>query len=547
MSQKLTISSASYANKLTLVKSINIQEKEQLKKRKVPQPSTYKSSTVLIPENLELLTLLAENPPFVKQCNNNIYIQAEKCAVILDLILNATIKAEQVNRISKKGFANISSYILQYHVQDYNEYIEFLIESDVLEADNHYLIGEKSKGYRFTEKYINSPLKKYPILDHGGKAKLGAAVFKNLSKPTIDEREAITNYPDLYQDLLSVTVTDLDVAEEYIYNGLYSNALSSVLDTFKARRNGNFTIYKKHTNIEKHKFIHPYIVKKQNAWYKTLHDLNKKHVYFKQDSTSNRLHTSLLRIKSECRQFLKLQGKDIISCDIKNSQPYISAFFFTPGKVDSSLKKVINKCFSKIEEQDKSLYKDIWKRITSYKKGNILPSTQRYIDLVQSGEIYEFIAINIGILHGIRRKKPIYYDRNHGKNAVFKLFFNPNKYSTLVRDIFKYYFPQVAALFEDINSIFTHTRKESERRDLQRSNNILAITLQSIESYLILDVICKNMKEKYPDIPLLTIHDAVATNPEFKEVLLEEMFTALSTHVGIKPSIKVEDWSVPIE
>lgn len=547
MLQQLLISSATTKNKCTLLEQINIQEKELIKKGKVIKPSTYKSTTVLIPENLELLTLLAENPPYVKQCNNNMYIQAEKCAVILNLIQNAIIKAESGNRISKKGFANVSSTILQNHVQDYNEYLDFLLNSGVLETDGHYIPGEKSIGFRFTEKYINSPLKKYPITDHGGNAKLGSAVFKSLSKPTIYEKDTIKNYPELYQDLLSVTVTALHVAEEYIYNGLYSNARSSVLDTFTATRNGNLTQYKNYRQTEQQNFIHPFIIRKQNTWYKTLHDLDQKRVYFKQDNTSQRLHTSVLGIKSECRQFLMLHNKNIISCDIKNSQPYISAFFFTPGKVDPSLKKVINKCFSKIEQQDKSLYKDIWKRITSYKKGNILPSTQRYIDLVQSGEIYEFIAINIGILHGIRRKNPIYYNRNHGKNAVFKLFFNPNKYGSLVRDVFKYNFPQVAALFEDINSIFTHTRKESENRGIVRSNNILAITLQSIESYLILDVICKNMKEKYPDIPLLTIHDAVATNPEFKEVLLEEMYTALFSHIGIKPSIKVEDWSVPSE
>ncbi|MBK9736918.1 MAG: hypothetical protein IPO92_18960 [Saprospiraceae bacterium] len=76
--------------------------------------------------------------------------------------------------------------------------------------------------------------------------------------------------------------------------------------------------------------------------------------------------------------------------------------------------------------------------------------------------------------------------------------------------------------------------------------NNLAILLQTIESHLILNVICRDMKDKYPDIPLGTVHDAIATNPEYTEVLLEEMKTTLTAYIGIQPSFKEEDWSIPL-
>ena len=545
MFKTLLISSVPDGATLPLVPAQNNFKPTLSKVQKVPKPSTYKTECVLIPENLELLLLLSKNPPDVKQCNNDIHIQGEKCAVIVSLIMSAYMRSENAQRISYKGFANVSAQILQKYVQDYTEYIDFLINVGVIETDNHYIKGEKSIGYRLTPEYIDAPLKECVISNHHGNSKLGAAVYNKVFIPTPEQKITMLKHPELYQDLLSVTVDDIDQAKEYIYKGLYDTSLSSVLENIRSKRNGTLTHYNKLKDDDKHNFIHPLIIRKQNDWYRSLYDLKHSRVYFKRDNTSFRLHTSLLSLKSECRHFLKLQGGNIISCDLKNSQPYISSFFFTPGVLNQNLLKILIKCFSGIKNKDEDLYKDIIKRIRYYKKGNILPSTRKYINLVQSGEIYEYISTNISIYHTIKRNKPIRYNRTQGKNCVFKLFFNPTKYDTLVRDFFRIQFPQVAALFEDINRLFTHTKKESEYRSISRSKNILAVTLQTIESYLILDVICKKIKDTYPHIPLLTLHDAIASNPEYKDLLLEELKSTFTSYIGIPPSIKVEDWSIP--
>ena len=545
MFKTLLILSVPDGTTLPLVPAQNNFKPTLSKVQKVPKPSTYKTKCVLIPENLDILLLLAKNPPEVKQCNNNIYTQGEKCAVIVSLIMSAYMRAENAQRISYKGFANVSAKILEDHVKDYKEYIKFLMDNGIIVSNNHYIPNEKSTGYMLTPEYIDAPLKEYVIFNHHGNSKLGAAVYNKVFIPTPEQKLTMEKHPELYQDLLSVTVDDIDQAKEYIYKGLYDTSLSSVLEKIRSKRNRTLTHYNKLEDDDKHNFIHPYMIRKQNDWYRSLHDLKQRRVYFKRDNTSYRLHTSLLGLKSECRHFLKLQGGNIISCDIKNSQPYISAFFFTPGILDQNLMKILNNCFSDIKNNDEYLFKDIMKRIRYYKKGNILPSTRKYINLVQSGEIYEYIAINKGDFHSIIKNKNIYYNRKHGKKCVFKLFFNPPKYDTLVRDFFRLHFPQVASLFEDINRLFTHTRRESELKGIPRSKNTLAITLQTIESYLMLDVICRDMKDKYPDIPLLTIHDAIATNPEYKDLLLEELNSTLTYYIGIPPSIKVEDWSIP--
>jgi hypothetical protein len=43
-------------------------------------------------------------------------------------------------------------------IHNYHQYLEYLISCGVLETDNHFIVGEKSRGYRFTSKY-QTPVK----------------------------------------------------------------------------------------------------------------------------------------------------------------------------------------------------------------------------------------------------------------------------------------------------------------------------------------------------------------------------------------------------
>jgi len=543
MFRNLLISSSFNSTSIVSLPTHNNVVDTKSKNPKTPQPSTYQTKFVLIPENLEILTLLANNPPLVKQCNDNLIIQGEKCAVIISLIIKAYTRAEETNRLSYKGFANVCSKILRQYVRDYNEYITFLIDAGVIVSDYYYIPDEKSTGYKLTPEYINAPLKEYAIISHQGNSKFGAAIYSNISKITPDKKAFTDKYPELYQDLLSVTVMNKHDAKKYIYNELYIPAYKSVVKSLKRKRDGSYGLFCKLTEAQKN----TYNIRKYNAWYSSIHDLDQKRVYFNQDQTSFRLHTSVIGVKSECRHFLRLYGKNIVSCDLKNSQPYLSAFFFTPGKINSDIYNILKNCLLDIKIAEPEMYRSIITRIRNFKKGDILTSTKLYINLVQSGQIYEFMSANVGLLRTIKRNRSISYDRNDGKNWIFKLFFNPINLAGYQNDIFRIRFPQVASLFEDINMLFTHSKSDKKRLKITDSGkNNLAILLQTIESHLVLNVICRDMKDKYPDIPLVTVHDAIATNPEYTDVLIDEMKTTLTAYIGIQPSIKEEDWSEPV-
>lgn len=504
--------------------------------------SSHKGTFVLIPSNIDIKLVLAKNPIKLKQCIYNINQQEDKVATILSLLVKAVARNMQMDASDIDDYVPFSTTILQDHVRDYNDYLQFLQDVGIIESDGYYIPDEKCCGYRFTEKYRYVLLKEYFIFDYKGNVKNGASVYKSFFKRTKEQRDAINKYNALYEDLCSVSMTDYSTVQEYIMNDLKEVALESVIKDFKKRRDGSWTEYKNGVESLMQTMASPRILGKQNSWISSLHALDQKHFYFKQDSTSQRLHTSVLGVKSECRKFLRLHGKEIISCDLKNSQPFISSLLFTEGPINHNISRILNKCLSNLKTENKQLNSSIFKRIKNYKSGNILPSTEQYLSLVRNGEIYEFLAIQLNKLKSESGRNFKEYDRADGKHHTFTLFFNPSSHESLARDIFRLHFPQVMSMFEDINILFTHTRRESIRKRIPYSTNTLAVLLQSIESHLILDVICKNMKEKYPEIPLLTVHDAIATNPEFKEPLEAEIYEVITDVIGAEPTIKIEEW-----
>jgi len=68
----------------------------------------------------------------------------------------------------------------------------------------------------------------------------------------------------------------------------------------------------------------------------------------------------------------------------------------------------------------------------------------------------------------------------------------------------------------------------------------LAVLLQLIESYIMIDVVCRRIANEKPDLPVFTIHDSLVTtvgNEEYIRYVMEEEILRM---VGFKPSLKIE-------
>ena len=67
-------------------------------------------------------------------------------------------------------------------------------------------------------------------------------------------------------------------------------------------------------------------------------------------------------------------------------------------------------------------------------------------------------------------------------------------------------------------------------------SNYLPIILQRIESFLILDVICKKISFMHPHIPLFTIHDSILTTQGNEAIVEEIMAREIQNWTGHKAS-----------
>lgn len=104
-------------------------------------------------------------------------------------------------------------------------------------------------------------------------------------------------------------------------------------------------------------------------------------------------------------------------------------------------------------------------------------------------------------------------------------------------------YPQPYALFDRIRELDV-PQCENERKlgySIKQHAKI-AILLQRIESYALLDVICKNINNNHPEIPLLTIHDCIATTSKYIDYVYAEIESELAALVGRPPKLEVEPW-----
>jgi hypothetical protein len=233
------------------------------------------------------------------------------------------------------------------------------------------------------------------------------------------------------------------------------------------------------------------------------------------DNTSGRYHSNITNMAKGLRPFLRINGEPLVNIDIKNSQPYLSTIILTnPGKVANMTK---NTDFALLLQSLKvSKCKDV----------------TNYINLVISGQLYEFLMSEFG-------KKGLHLTRDETKKQVLRILFDQNRMpanelNRKCKTIFKDLFPQVNKVFNKVRGY--------ERGDKFKSYKRFAILLQTIESYLILEVILKRIYRELPATIALTIHDSIMTGADNNsiEAIHKIMIYELTFFVGYAPKIKIE-------
>jgi hypothetical protein len=496
----------------------------------------YSGYFAMIPENFDIDAHLAQYPltdymfvkdntgrtksvPKTRNLDSSLLFDKDRLIYIIGLI--SSIPAKNKDSITEDGYVVINSLLIRNAFKDYWSYLDYLIQTDVLCTDGQYIVGEKSKGYKFTERYNNVPLKRYdyPVSQAGVDA-IPHEVFSEEDKTFLIN--TVIDFPHLsYWYSVKKLSIDEVAASHYAYSVMQDKI-----------RNG-----KKSWDINRDKSHRNAIIRKDpktqyHAAQHNIHSIAVGDYKVSIDTNVHRLHSVITNLQKKYRNFLTFNGQELVNIDISNSQPYLASILLNPAfwaeKEDCSM--TLN--FHDLDDNIKELFPEILISEAKLEVSN--PENfieyEMYKRLVSSGNFYEEIV----------KLLDDNINRDTAKTMTFAMFFSSNrgnKPETLeLKRKFRHMFPHIYELFKTIkrNLIDIEASKQYRR---------LACMMQNIESKLILHKCCKRIwEEQNHQIPIFTIHDSIVTtvgNELYVKRIMEEM---LFNSLNLIPTLKLEYW-----
>lgn len=452
---------------------------------------------ILIPDNLDLDTLILNHPISIKKDIIYCFIYFIHKTYIYD--------KEGINH---KGLVYIHNNSLKTIHTNYKTVINWLKENKIIDVYESYSESLYPKSYKLSDYYLFSKPKKVIITDNIANRKI------NTFNP-VNEKDK-NKYTWLFNNIHKSDFTINRVNFETLINKLFEQDL------------------KIHTKTEVYRKLWERVL--------GLEILLDKNIWFTVDDFGNRLHTNISSIKKEVRELLTIDKKQLGEVDISCSQP----FFLLPV-LETTLKS--NKSFFNLEEiNDYTAFKTSVLQgtlydyfIFCYKKKYGDNGIQNYVELMlklrqltlagrfktmgygQKGYRLKYSSGGKWIPDDLRGKS----DRDISKTMIFNVLYGKQKDSKGPKTVFKESFPTVWALIGII--------KKDNHKDL-------AMLLQRKEADLILNIVCKKMREKSKTTPVFTIHDCVitfASNLNYLETIIKE---ELQKSTGNTPNLKQKKW-----
>jgi hypothetical protein len=461
-----------------------------------------------IPNNVELDNLLSRYPIHVPNARDKLVYLLNQIHVVPAF----SGDDEELNN----GFTILYSPYLQTVVDEYAELISWLIHRGIIEIETH-LGGVRSKGYRFTLKYRTKVEKVYITTwtlirriiegkkNQKSKSHLLPINLHNVS--TAELSQVDLGYSVLAKSrLLYITkwlddklTLDTDSAFQFLDERL-DESIRLKLDRFPMRKYNMAKIV-----------VESFATKRDNVTV---------------DDTAGRLHTVLTRLNSPLRGLLKYDGKFLASADIKNSQPVLSL-----SLLDYNL-FLKNKMKERIEIYNREYYNsDYYIMLGDLIKRNSNNSdTIKYKELVLSGSLYTEFGKQLQQLKIINRDIDEGNLRLIAKKGLLKSLFNSNQ--AISREKIQWAFKQV---FPSVYEIFEFVKRHNYKT--------LACILQNLEAEIVLHKACFELGLNYPNIPLYTIHDSIATTEDNIKVVKEVLSKHLKEALDHPVKLETEYWN----
>lgn len=490
----------------------------------------------LIPESLDLDSHLKKFPPTKYRFNE---LTKDNLIYLLSQITLVPAKNRKVLDSIEENYVPLSSKRLQSYVHDYTKYWKYLELTKVIEIRKNYrpeIFFEKGrcKGYRFAEAYSNVGFK---VVSYSPKfyAKLKLRKKIKLGKKF---NELKGEYSHLLKWLYPKCNLQIDAKAAGEFLQLERDALIKAPELREKRNRGKDKIFK--TGKTKNPYFQ-YELAKVN-----IESISSGDVYFTVDETVNRLHSILTNMKSTVRNFITYEGKQLISIDLVNSQPYLSTQIFQ-RKFWATTLSMLNNNNKSTNKQTNTPTKPPTTQTNKQTNNKTTPTTNippYMLELITKCVDNQDIKIFSGLVSDSKTneediykfmekefdKRGIKHDgRKDIKNGMFEVLFTSNKHHTEAKNIFKELFPTVNEFFEQV--------KSNNKADLP-------ILLQRLESHIMLKIITRKIAVKYHNkIPLFTVHDSIVTTVDYADIVQKMMHKELESLMGIPPMLKVEPWN----
>lgn len=451
---------------------------------------------VFIPENLDTELLITLNPP-----KSITKFSIDRLHYLLSLFNSIPANNKDLEIVD--DWIPFYTPLLRRVVPNYKAYLEYLQVVEVIKCNNHYRDG-KSKCYKLLPKY-QTFLKAVVITNRTVKGHLKK---ENRLLPSFKKK-----YYYLVKWFNEGLQMEASVALEFIKQ-----------DYQRKQANPDLRDYDK----QKNKYKKPLV--QYNRAFLNIDEILNGRFRCQVDTNVSRFHSSLTNMRSTLRHCLTYEGKELVSIDIKNSQPYLSTLLLNPlfwnakeGQVKLNIKNIRNNNINKVFNiEDYNSY-------IMYLKSNETHACidiQQYLEAVTQGQFYELFMEELSDQLG-----DAFSDRGTVKTSLFQVLYSSNRFigqkDAAPKRVFKDLYPTVYKLFKLI-----------KKKD--KSN--LPCLLQMIESHLMINVISKRIAKERPDLPIFTIHDSIATikgeEDYISQVVEKELFKA----IGYMPKLKVEPW-----
>ena len=382
---------------------------------------------------------------------------------------------------------------LQQVIPNYKEYLQWLIENGIIKTNNYYEEG-KARKYSLTKRY-QQRLRENEIFD------------LTLKRKVIQQRKQRTKSTKGNSHLTKHFNEKLEFNYELAND--YNNAIYNYKIDNPERWDIDYRTYKKKNPLNQY-----------NSAFMSMANLSNVQYHLSRDNTSGRFHSPITSMQSDLRNCLTYDGQTLVNIDIKNSQPYL-----------------VNALLDKNNQVSEFVYNsfldnDIKKSYQRLLDGHLLQNNLEfttYKELTSKGIFYDYMGKELDLPSDLTDEEV----RKKVKTTMFQVMFTDNKYyhqpEAQNKRKFRQLLPSTYQVFKEIK---------------QTDKSHLAILLQFIESYVIIDVVTKKIALNNPKIPLFTIHDSIATTEQYAPYVMDVFHNELSRIIGVEPTLSQEHWNV---